>query len=182
MRKPARIDGAVLTALSVLLPPSPIARRWGGCAISISRETHFENAKRRRCKSAQTPNWDEQAAPAVLPVATTAPPPRRRETSPRGKNRASTGAMLVGNRRCTARAAAPAQRVTVSLYEKPPREEMTLEEFECSWDRLSIEDHRRAAPEGLQAQGAGSGAGAGRARTPAISISRTAGSVGRAEG
>ena len=38
--------------------------------------------------------------------------------------------MLVGNRRSTAREAAPSQRVTVSLYEKPPREEMTLEEFE----------------------------------------------------
>ena len=35
--------------------------------------------------------------------------------------------MLVGNRRSTARAEAPAQRVTVSLYEKPPREEMTLD-------------------------------------------------------
>ena len=48
--------------------------------------------------------------------------------------------MLVGNRRSTARAsAAPAQRVTVSLYEKPPREEMTLEEFEVfAVDRLKV--------------------------------------------
>ena len=48
--------------------------------------------------------------------------------------------MLVGNRRSTARAsAAPSQRVTVSLYEKPPREEMTLEEFEVfAVDRLKV--------------------------------------------
>ena len=47
--------------------------------------------------------------------------------------------MLVGNRRSTARAEAPAQRVTVSLYEKPPREEMTLEEFEVfAVDRLKV--------------------------------------------
>ena len=47
--------------------------------------------------------------------------------------------MLVGNRRSVARAAAPAQRVTVSLYEKPPREEMTLEEFEVfPVDRLKV--------------------------------------------
>jgi DNA primase large subunit len=47
--------------------------------------------------------------------------------------------MLVGNRRSTARAEAPSQRVTVSLYEKPPREEMTLEEFEVfAVDRLKV--------------------------------------------
>ena len=47
--------------------------------------------------------------------------------------------MLVGNRRSTVRAAAPSQRVTVSLYEKPPREEMTLEEFEVfAVDRLKV--------------------------------------------
>ena len=47
--------------------------------------------------------------------------------------------MLVGNRRSVARAAAPSQRVTVSLYEKPPREEMTLEEFEVfAVDRLKV--------------------------------------------
>ncbi len=48
--------------------------------------------------------------------------------------------MLVGNRRSTARAEAPSQRVTVSLYEKPPREEMTLEEFEVfAVDRLKVQ-------------------------------------------
>jgi DNA primase large subunit len=47
--------------------------------------------------------------------------------------------MLVGNRRSTARAEVPSQRVTVSLYEKPPREEMTLEEFEVfAVDRLKV--------------------------------------------
>ena len=92
--------------------------------------------------------------------------------------------MLVGNRRSTARAAAPSQRVTVSLYEKPPREEMTLEEFEVfAVDRLKVlEDHRRFTAEGLQAQGARGGAGTGCARVIAVGRSRTAGPVGRAEG
>ena len=61
--------------------------------------------------------------------------------------------MLVGNRRSTARAEVPSQRVTVSLYEKPPREEMTLEEFEVfAVDRLKVLRTIDASTK-LQAQG-----------------------------